>query len=505
MVLRIDWSELPPFAPSCFRALLPLILASSVAAGVIPAGTTFEVRLNTPVHSYTSKSGESLTATFTTPMVFGGQVLVPPESKLRGRLAEVRSVGWGFKPYAVVRLEFDQLEFPDGTIRPVSTRLLVVDNARERVDEKGRVLGIRATSAMGFKLAGITRNIFIWDPLIQVVLAASTMATLRFPEAEIQFPAGTELIMALAEDLEVDRDWPWSVPAFSSNSQESLELRTMVRGLTWRTVTDKSLRPADVTNLILVGEPEWVERAFDAAGWVHADRLTKKTGWNTFRAVAENSPYPNAPMSGMLLDERPAQFRFSKALNNYSNRHHLRIWALEERWKGRPVHTAASTQDVAITFSFSLRRTIHVIDRNVDNERAKVVNDLVYTGCVDAAELLDRGWVPHSLKGSNGGVMETDGAVAVLELNPCRDPQLIDKEEIPGAARPGFWKRTPRNFFLTIGNDFTYNNPVVQAVKGVKLLWNRSRKNEVWPTFPRDTHIERTIQAAPSPPETVPE
>lgn len=40
-------------------------------------------------------------------------------------------------------------------------------------------------------------------------------------------------------------------------------------------------------------------------------------------------------MSTMTLDESPARFQFSKALNSYSKRHHLRIFDQSEQWNGQ--------------------------------------------------------------------------------------------------------------------------------------------------------------------------
>lgn len=483
-----------------------MVCAGQIAgADAVPAGTEVEVRLNTGIHSYSSRAGDLVTASLIAPVAMNGQVLIPPGSTLRGQLTEVRRVGWGFRQYASVRVNFDQLEFPDGTTRPVHTRLRLVDNAREKVDSTGRVVGIRATSAMGFRLAGITRNIFLFDPLIQGVLALSTTVALRFPEAEINFHPGTEMMVALTADLAVERDWPWSVPLVAANPEEERTLRDTVRKLTWRSVSPKERQPADVTNILLIGDPEWIERAFAAAGWVEADRLSMKNGYMTFRSVAENSPYPKAPMSKLLLDERSPRYEFSKALNNYSKRHHLRIWPQAEAWKGRTVYSAAATQDIAITFLFSTRKITHIIDRNIDNERAKVVSDLVYTGCVDAAELMDRAWVPRQLRGPMGSLMDTDGAIAVLELNPCRDPQRFNEPSEGVKFRPGIWKRTPRNVMLTLGNDLTFNNPLVQAGKGVQFLWKRAAKSESWPTFVRANSIPKSAREPALPTEVTPD
>ncbi len=103
------------------------------------------------------------------------------------------------------------------------------------------------------------------------------------------------------------------------------------------------------------------------------------------------------------------------------------------------------------------------------------VNDLVATGCVDAAELIDRLGYPGV--GNPRSKLRTDGRIAVLELNPCRTPlRTVEPEPVP---RPGVWRRIPRQFFLTVRNDFTFNNPVYQAGVGVKYLWKKATGRRV--------------------------
>jgi hypothetical protein len=399
-------------------------------------------------------------------------------------------------------MDLDRVVLPDGTERAIKTRLMAVDNARERVDQTGKVVGIRATSTMGHRAAGIARNLFIWDPLIQLVLVASTTATIRFPEAEIHFDAGTEFLVQLVEPLTVEQEWPWQPAHVAANAAEQEDLRKLVRGMTWRTYKKDTPKASDVVNVIFLGEPEWIERAFDAAGWVHADPLSKKTGWMTFRSVAELKEYRNAPMSPQTLDELPPAYQLSKALNNYSKRHHLRLWLLDEEWKGRPVFAAASTQDIAITFSFKNRRLIHLIDRNLDNERAKVVNDMVYTGCIDAAELMPRGWVPNTLTNATREHLQTDGSVAILELNPCRSPRTAPRIGEKAVYRPPTHQRGPRQFLLTVGSDFTFNNPAIQLGHGARWLWHKMRGKDNDRKQPERTAL---LSPSPRPPPSSPE
>jgi hypothetical protein len=71
---------------------------------------------------------------------------------------------------------------------------------------------------------------------------------------------------------------------------------------------------------------------------------------------------------------------------------------------------------VGINFSEENRTFIHRIDSEIDRERAKVVNDLLFTGRVQSIELVDRPKVPRKAQNATGDNLETDGKIAVLVL-----------------------------------------------------------------------------------------
>jgi hypothetical protein len=218
------------------HSLLFLILTSLCPAATVSPGTLVEVRLRAPIDSRTAKPGDTVVADVIAPVMEGsGGVVVPFNAAVRGRVTSVDAIGKGLRRQrASIGLAFDTVEFPDGSTRTVPVRLKAIDNARESVDENGVILGIKPRSPMGYRLAGITRNLFIWDPLIQVVLAASTMATLRFPEAEIHLPAGSELWIEVTEPFELTPTWPRSLPSISSTPEERTELASMVRAMSRR-------------------------------------------------------------------------------------------------------------------------------------------------------------------------------------------------------------------------------------------------------------------------------
>ena len=77
----------------------------------------------------------------------------------------------------------------------------------------------------------------------------------------------------------------------------------------------------------------------------------------------------------------------------------------------------AATHDIGISFSEENRTFIHKIDSQIDRERAKVVNDLLFTGQVRSVELVDRPKAPQHGQNATGDSLETDGKIAVLVWN----------------------------------------------------------------------------------------
>src|ERR1019366_10791211 len=94
--------------------------------------------------------------------------------------------------------------------------------------------------------------------------------------------------------------------------------------------------------------------------------------------------YSEAPAPVLLLDGKPPDRVFKKPLNPFARRHHLRIWRRPASFRGRPVWAVAATHDIGIDLSAAERTFIHRIDPQIDQERDKVVNDLLFAGHVEA-------------------------------------------------------------------------------------------------------------------------
>ena len=450
------------------------LVGSGVAVGgSVPTGTILEIRLQQQISSYSSKKFSPVAGILVAPVRDGDRIVLPLGAKVSGVLRDVRRVGLGLMwETACLRIDFNRIEMPDGSVISLNSRVAEVDNARERVDGKGNIHGIRATGTLAHKTSGFFTAIAAADPLAFAFTAVASSSLLRFTEPEITFPAGTDLLVRVTEPLDVKQVPAAGVPLVTASSQERQELEKLIQDMPFRTYSEKLERAADLTNVVLLGRRSAMERAFAAAGWVAAEARDPQTVYHALRSWVEARGYQAGPMSSLLLDEHRPDYALSKSLNTFQKRHHLRVWPRGGNWDGLPVWTASSTQDIAIGFSRRSRNLIHIIDEFIDSERAKVVNDLVYTGCVDGVELVPRPWVPKQARNSNGEKLLTDNAVAVVRLNDCDNPRRSDMEV---AARPGrvtgnMAMRVGRQGLLTLRNNVVRGNLVWQGADGVRII-----------------------------------
>ena len=401
-----------------------------------------------------------------------GRLVIPMGSQVSGSVLGVTRVGLGLiHETAHLTIQFDKLTLPGGVVIPLATHVTQIENARESVDDNGRVLGIRSTATLGYRANNMIAGLAMLDPIAYLYVNAASARMLRFSEPEIWFPKGTELSAKLLSPINLPQAYELPVTPVEAAGSQKTELLSLLRSLPYRTATRTSNKPSDLTNLVFLGSPSALRRAFEAAGWTQADRLTTSTGFLTIRSIAENQSYQSAPMSILMLDEQQPYFEFSKSLNTFSKRHHTRVWLRSETWNGMPLLTASSTQDIGIQLSRKNKTFIHVIDTDIDNERTKIVNDLVFTGCVDHAELFHRPWVPPGASNATGEALHTDRRVAVLQLNDClnpRDPVNLQGRPDQRATGPAV-ERGFRQGFLITRNDIYRGNLIYQGFEGTKF------------------------------------
>jgi hypothetical protein len=139
-----------------------------------------------------------------------------------------------------------------------------------------------------------------------------------------------------------------------------------------------------------------------------------------YYALAKRLGYPRAPMNALTLNGVPSAFVHQKTLDTVERRHHVRLWQYPQK---ENVWLGAAAEDVG--FRFEVAHWTHYTDPNIDNERAKIVNDLTFTGCVNAAGLLSRASVDLVQNPKAEHPILTDGDVAVIRLNDCLHPNIM--------------------------------------------------------------------------------
>jgi LssY C-terminus len=397
---------------SSFAALL--LPALALAALQIPAGTEIQIRLKDKLSSATAKVNDAVETVVVSPVMVDGQFVIPAGALMHGKVEKVTQSSKGDER-SILLLSFTGIEF-DGKKLTCAARVSAVDNARETVDDQGQINGILASETITGRLdAGIAK---VADKYAEFadILNTAKKAILKPAESGIAYDAGVDLTAKLTAPLIVAGPSSPGPAAQLRPVSDEAGLAKLVDGEPFQTIAQDPPKPSDITNLLLIGSEDEVRQTFTAAGWSVASGLTTEAKFETFKALAENRGYKEAPVSILMLDGKAPDIVFEELNNTFSSRHHLRVWRRPSTFQGQPVWSVAATHDTGISFSEENRTFIHKIDPQIDRERAKVVNDLLFTGKVQSVELVERPKVPQHGQNATGDNLETDGRIAVLVL-----------------------------------------------------------------------------------------
>jgi hypothetical protein len=117
-----------------------------------------------PIGSYSSKAGDSVSAVLIAPVKVDDQTILPEGSMLSGSIQRVARVGFGIvHETATLVLNFNEVTLPDGATFPLSTRLTNVDNSREGVIPDGSIRGVRSTASIAYRFSGYIRTALCWE------------------------------------------------------------------------------------------------------------------------------------------------------------------------------------------------------------------------------------------------------------------------------------------------------------------------------------------------------
>jgi hypothetical protein len=395
------------------RFLLAAFLAGPLLAISIPAGTEFSVRLTDNISSEAKTQPPAVHAVVIAPVLVNGTLAISPGAQLTGTVAQAKAATE--KEPAQLQLTFTDVSDGESHSK-ISAVVASLDNARESLDDKGVITGIAPGDTFSARLDQGIAKLQANDKLAGLAgLIAGTKQVLNIQESNpnIDYDPGAEFTLRVAAPFE------WSGSAHGPASQlqsfpDEAALIDLVNRQPFRTRTDRTERPSDMTNIMFIATEAELRAAFEKAGWSAASQLDAASKLETARALIEARGYKEGPMSILLLDGRPPDMALQKGNNTFAQRHHLRIFRRPGTFAGKPVWVCSSTHDIGIDYSDRDRTFIHKIDSDIDKERAKVVNDLLYTGAIRSIALVGRPDIPRNATNATGDPLRTDGAMAVL-------------------------------------------------------------------------------------------
>ena len=411
-------SECSTDTPKTKRPAAP----ASYKADLTP-GLTLSIRLDTPVYSDRSRTGDPIEGTVTYPLCKNGEnvackeaeLLIPPGTRVNGTVLFAQKAPNKYTRPRLV-LDFSNILHQGDLRSPLYAHVLDVDNARETV-RNNEILGIiqpHASKKVSFAMIAVS----FANPLAgYAIKGVQTVYGLSL-RREIIYPAGTDLQVQIVRYSTLKQKPKWTGwPQLSVNHN----LQKLVVNAPMRTSTPAKV-PSDPTNLMFIGSEKELVAAFSEAGWVQANDLNVKSALKTATATLRQTGYNDAPVSTLHLQGKPPDLVFQKSLNTFAKRHHLRIWQLKPTYNGREVWIAAATHDIATTNERAGTKWSHRIDPHIDRERDWVETDLLFIGSATAYAEIDRPAAPKTLSNATGDTIVTDGKISVVELAQTKAP-----------------------------------------------------------------------------------
>lgn len=397
-------------------------VSMSRKADLVP-GATLSIRLDVPVYSDRSRTGDPITGTVTYPLCKNGEqvacnkdeLLVSPGTKVNGTILFAQKAPDKYSRPRLV-LDFSNIVHQNGQRTPLYARVLDVDNARETV-RNNEILGIIQPHASG-KVSLAMAAVGASNPIAGYTIKGMQTIYGLSIRREIFFPAGTDLQIQIVRPSMLKQKDSW--PGWQRLTVDP-QLQALVSSAPMRTHTPKNVL-SDPTNLMFLGTQKQVESAFGEAGWFEAEGLGIGSALKAVQATARQTGYSSAPVSLLLVEGRPPDLVFQKSLDTFAKRHHLRIWKLPKTYQGREVWIGAATHDIATTNSRGATKWSHRIDPHVDRERDWVETDLLYIGSGVAYADVDRPAALRTASNATGDVIVTDGKMSVVQLAGAKEP-----------------------------------------------------------------------------------
>ncbi len=471
-----------------------------LACDQLPEGQSLWIRLASPVSTYTAQVGDPVHAVLTQDVDCGGDVVLPMGTTIDGEVRSKRKVGWGIRhETAALEIEFNQVTEADGSTIDIPARIEEVVNAREQV-KHGVIQGVLSSDTFQGRVNSRLIHLPTWNPYSDLGLIIYKATFPIFPEPEIYYAAGTDMRLRTKAPVS-------SLPIAAKTGLETApsdpsERDASIQQMPWRSMTRKFV-DADVFNLVFLGSREQVESAFREAGWHNSDRVSRHSFANNFYALLNNSGYAQQPMTTFLLDGKPEDMNWQKGLNSYGRRDHLRIWQWVPEGTTTPVWLSSSTHDTGAVLSVKYKGFVHHISPDIDDERATVIRDLNFAGCVSSVSYVARPGISTLTQNATGDAVRTDGSIAVVQLKECQPirPEL-DINSNGAKFKPGNHVfRYVRKEILTFRNDIWRANIIYGIYDVGRMAFNALRRPPALPPATENQPVVPLVAQSQTPQE----
>lgn len=180
------------------------------------------------------------------------------------------------------------------------------------------------------------------------------------------------------------------------------------------TTTEQGI-PGDPINVGLVGTKEQLLRAFAAAHWDPADKITLRTSVEIGLSVVLDRPDLDAPVSPLLYDGRVQDLAFEKPVGKSADqRNHVRFWQTTKLGAdGRPLWLGSASFDRGVGLSHDTGQITHHIGADIDAERALVIGDLSKAGQILSTHEIEGIGATQNGRNGGGDHYYTDGKAIV--------------------------------------------------------------------------------------------
>ncbi len=198
----------------------------------------------------------------------------------------------------------------------------------------------------------------------------------------------------------------------------------------------------DPLNLAVRGTGEQLATVMRRAQWIHADPVTLRSSIGIVRSTLTRRSYSEAPVSPLLLFNRPQDTAFQQEVaGNPAQRHHVRFWRTPRGWPlpgGAYVDwLAGGTYDRRVGLSLFTLQITHKIDADIDIERDYIVDTVTRAEPAVTVDVLRDFTTSYHSRNGGGDSVHTDGDLPILDVSAVEpDPDASDLRPLPPRGVP---------------------------------------------------------------------